>query len=151
MVSLAAVFLALVIGILVGIGLSGKGFVDDAERENLQQEIASLREQVSRLDESSQGATSRLLAVQDLVDEAYGPLVAGRLDQKQLALLFVGKIDEPIRQAVTDAVADSGGTVVKVRALRVPVPRPSQTSRSWPSTRQRAPCPTSLPRWARSS
>ena len=33
--SLTAVFVALVIGILVGIGLSGKGFVNDAERANL--------------------------------------------------------------------------------------------------------------------
>ena len=35
--SLIAVFIALVIGILVGIGLSGKGFVSDAERKNLEQ------------------------------------------------------------------------------------------------------------------
>ena len=34
--SLAAVFVALVIGIFVGVGLSGKGFVNDAERANLQ-------------------------------------------------------------------------------------------------------------------
>ena len=31
--SLAAVFLALVIGILVGVGISGRGFIDDAERD----------------------------------------------------------------------------------------------------------------------
>jgi hypothetical protein len=30
--SLAAVFLALVFGILVGVGISGRGIVDDAER-----------------------------------------------------------------------------------------------------------------------
>ena len=30
--SLAAVFLALIIGIVVGVGISGKGFVADSER-----------------------------------------------------------------------------------------------------------------------
>ena len=30
--SLAAVFLALIIGIVVGVGISGKGFVSDSER-----------------------------------------------------------------------------------------------------------------------
>ena len=40
--SLAAVFLALVIGILIGIGLSGRGFIDDVERENLNEKIAEL-------------------------------------------------------------------------------------------------------------
>ena len=46
--SLTAVFVALVIGILVGVGLSGKGFVNDAERANLTRQIADLqRERVS--------------------------------------------------------------------------------------------------------
>ena len=40
--SLAAVFIALVLGILVGVGLSGRGFVNDAERENLQSRIDDL-------------------------------------------------------------------------------------------------------------
>ena len=41
--SLAAVFVALLLGIFVGVGLSGKGFVSDAERENLQAQIDALR------------------------------------------------------------------------------------------------------------
>ena len=40
--SLIAVFIALVIGILVGIGLSGTGFVSDAERKNLENQISEL-------------------------------------------------------------------------------------------------------------
>ena len=41
--SLAAVFVALLVGILVGVGLSGRGFVNDAERANLNSQIADLR------------------------------------------------------------------------------------------------------------
>ena len=44
--SLAAVFLMLVVGILIGVGISGRGFVDDAERNHLEREIAGLKEDV---------------------------------------------------------------------------------------------------------
>ena len=46
--SLAAVFVALLLGIFVGVGLSGKGFVSDAERENLQAQIDALRERAGQ-------------------------------------------------------------------------------------------------------
>ena len=44
--SLAAVFLMLVVGILIGVGISGRGFVDDVERNNFEREIAGLKEDV---------------------------------------------------------------------------------------------------------
>ena len=46
--SLTAVFVALVIGILVGVGLSGKGFVNDAERDNLTSQISALQQRGGR-------------------------------------------------------------------------------------------------------
>lgn len=119
-VSLAAVFLALVIGILVGIGLSGKGFVDDAERTNLQGEIASLREQLDRVQLSAEAATSRLLAMEDLADEAYDALVQGRLAGRRVAVLYVGEVPGTLHRAVQKAVSDGGGRIVRMRAVRVP-------------------------------
>ena len=47
--SLSAVFLALVVGILVGVGISGRGFVDKSERRNFQNQIAALQGQNDRL------------------------------------------------------------------------------------------------------
>src|SRR6266581_2139053 len=41
--SLAAVFLALIIGILVGVGISDRGYVDRAQRGLLEQRIAKLQ------------------------------------------------------------------------------------------------------------
>ena len=49
--SLAAVFLALIIGIVVGVGISGKGFVSDSERALLNERIADLN---NRLDSATQ-------------------------------------------------------------------------------------------------
>ncbi len=120
-VSLAAVFLALVIGILVGIGLSGKGFVDDAERKNLQQEIGNLRNDLAIQQQSAEAATSRLLALQDLADAVGGPLEQGRLEGVRVALVYVGGVPGPVNQAVRRAIGDAGGRVVKMATLRVPL------------------------------
>ena len=119
--SLAAVFVALVIGILVGVGLSGRGFVDDAERRNLQQEIAGLREgQRAARAELEQAERSRE-ALADLAERAYPALVGGRLDDRRVAVLYVGSVDRTVDFAVRTAVRDAGGSVVRVRALVVPV------------------------------
>jgi hypothetical protein len=119
--SLAAVFVALVIGILVGVGLSGRGFVDDAERRNLQQEIASLREgekaAKAQLDVSEQGRD----AFAAFAERTYPALVQGRLDDRRVALVYVGSVDPTVGYAVATAVHDAGGGVVRVRALRVPL------------------------------
>ena len=53
--SLAAVFLALIIGILVGVGISGKGFVSDSERKLFNERIADLK---SRLDSATKRGTT---------------------------------------------------------------------------------------------
>jgi hypothetical protein len=119
--SLAAVFVALVIGILVGVGLSGRGFVDDAERRNLQQEIASLREgqaaTKAQLDAAEQGRDTFAA----FAERTYPALMQGRLDDRRVALVFVGSVDPTVGYAVATAVQDAGGDVVRVRALRVPL------------------------------
>ena len=53
--SLAAVFLALIIGILVGVGISDRGLVDSAKSKFLQDEVASLQR---RLDNKSTQSTA---------------------------------------------------------------------------------------------
>src|ERR671913_413621 len=55
--SLAAVFLMLVVGILIGVGISGRGFVDDAERNRFNARIADLEEEVDAA--NSSGARRR--------------------------------------------------------------------------------------------
>ena len=50
--SLAAVFLALIIGIVVGVGISGKGFVSDSERSLFNERIADLKSQPRLGDEA---------------------------------------------------------------------------------------------------
>ena len=119
--SLTAVFVALVIGILVGIGLSGKGFVNDAERANLTGRIADLEHERdvarSSLDAANRGAR----AFDDFADAAYPSVVPGRLEGKRVAVLFVGPVDQGVSFAVAKGVRDAGGTVVRTRSISVPL------------------------------
>ncbi len=119
--SLTAVFVALVIGILVGVGLSGKGFVNDAERANLTRQIADLRQQRDDAQQSLASAGRSEQALKDFADATYPVVVPGRLNAKRIAVLFVGPIDRGVSFAVGKAVRDAGGTVVRTRSIGVPI------------------------------
>jgi hypothetical protein len=121
--SLAAVFLALVLGILVGLGLSGRGFVDDVERKNLQSEKAALRAERDAARAQVDASTRRLIAADDFAVATYPILVAGRLADRKVAVLSVGPIDQTVDFAIRRAVRDAGGEIVRTRSLRVPVVR----------------------------
>ena len=119
--SLAAVFLALVLGIFVGVGLSGKGFVSDAERENLEASIDSLRAERDAALARAETAGRAGDALDDYARTAYPALVAGRLEGKTVGVVFVGSVDQGVAGAVRRTVRDAGGRVALVRALRVPL------------------------------
>ena len=67
--SLAAVFLMLVVGILIGVGISGRGFVDDAERNRFNARIAGLQEEVDAANATAEDFERRQQAAEDFVDE----------------------------------------------------------------------------------
>ena len=119
--SLTAVFVALVIGILVGVGLSGKGFVNDAERDNLTSQISALQQQADSASGSLESATRVAEALRRFADETYPAVVPGRLEGKRVAVLFVGPVDAGTAFAVRKAVVDAGGTIVRTRSIRVPL------------------------------
>ena len=117
-VSLAAVFLALVLGVLIGVGISGRGFVDDSERTNLQRKIADLER---RLDEAEVRSRTQDAAL-SFTDAAYDAVMHERLAGRRFALVFVGSVDRQlVGAAVERAIDDAGGDVVRLRALRVPL------------------------------
>jgi len=119
--SLAAVFLMLVVGILIGVGISGRGFVDDAERNNFGRKIAGLEEEVQAANESADDFERRQEAAEDFVESAYPALAARRLEGKRIAILVLGAVD-PSVSAIERAVEDDGdGRVGRMRALVLPL------------------------------
>jgi hypothetical protein len=119
--SLTAVFLALVIGILVGVGVSGRGFVTDAERTNFNNRLAALDAQLEEEQLRGDDLERRQDAAQEFVESAYPVLAAGRLDDVDVAMLVVGSYDATV-DAVQRAIEDAGGDVSRIRAVTEPMP-----------------------------
>jgi hypothetical protein len=116
--SLAAVFLMLVVGILVGVGISGRGFVDDAERDRLNGQIADLRSEVEAANVNAEDLERRQQA--EFVESAYPVLAERRLAGKRIAVLVLGSVD-PTLGFVERALDDSGARLARMRAITLPL------------------------------
>jgi copper transport outer membrane protein MctB len=116
-VSLTAVFVALVFGILVGVGLSGRGLIKETERAKLQLQIDDLR----RADKRSQARIRELESASEYQRETYDAVMEGRLDSRKIAVVYVGEADGAVRTSVDQAVDDANGAVSRLRELKVPI------------------------------
>jgi len=118
--SLAAVFFALVIGILVGVALASHG-LGNTERDRLQEDIRraqargdAFKAQVDALTES--GASDKAF-----VERSYNLVMANRLKRQKIVVLFVGSTDANLT-AVKTALTDAGaGDPIRIRVLTVPI------------------------------
>jgi len=118
--SLAAVFVALVIGILVGVAMSGK--VDDAEKQALKSDVNRLEAQLNAASQSRAKVSREQTALRAFVTNAYPKLIADRLHGTRVAVLFVGRVDTGVMQEIERAVSDAGGPAPRrLRALKVPI------------------------------
>jgi hypothetical protein len=119
--SLAAVFLALIIGILVGVGISDRGLVDSAKSKFLQDEVASLQRRLDNKSTQSTADARERAAAQTFMEKTYPALARNRLKGKQIAVVFVGSDRGGVRSSVSTALSDAGAQQVRVRALNVPI------------------------------
>jgi copper transport outer membrane protein MctB len=119
--SLAAVFLALIIGILVGVGISDRGLVDRTNNKLLRDQVASLQEKLSDNAKQATDRTRQQQAAQTFVNETYPALVRNQLRNKQVAVVFVGSVDGGLRSAVSRTLSDSGAQQLRFRSLKVPL------------------------------
>src|SRR6188508_2574535 len=90
--SLAAVFFALVIGILVGVALASHG-LGNTERKRLERAVDDANARAV-------GAQDRVTSLADegradsaFVDKTYDAVMADRLQGKRVAVLFIGSVD----------------------------------------------------------
>jgi hypothetical protein len=119
--SLAAVFIALLIGILVGVALASHG-LGQSERKGLEDDVRraqnradALQATVDSLQESSQADAT-------FVDSTYNALMTDRLKGERVAVLYIGSIDHPIQSDISTAIKDAGGrAAVRIYAVQVPI------------------------------
>ena len=119
-VSLAAVFIAIVLGILVGIGISGRGFVDDSERDRLNLIIDEARaERDAARDERDSlelGSESRA----EFLKKAYPIVMSGRLAGKRIAVVVIGPVNTALDASIRKALTDANGVLLRRVVLRLP-------------------------------
>jgi hypothetical protein len=114
--TLAAVFLALLVGLLLGIEIGDRGLVSSAERKLRQ----SLRADVERAREESERLRDRLALRAQFEAEIYPELVSGQLQGRRMGLLFLGSSSDRVVRLVREALVSTGGRVAFVGVVRVP-------------------------------
>ena len=122
--SLAAVFLALIIGILVGVGIADRGYLDKGTRGLLEQQVAKLQKQLDQTSQQAGNLGREQEAARTYINQTYPVLVRNRLRGKRVAIVFVGSVDGGLRSAVTRALTDAGGEQLRLRVLTVPIDGP---------------------------
>jgi hypothetical protein len=116
--SLVAVFLALMIGLLLGVAIGDQGLVSSAER-NVRD---SLRKDVRQANARS-ADLRRELSQRDRIDEAIYPLlVEDRLAGQRIGLIGLGNLPDSTIRAVRDALENTGGRLSGVAVVGEPVP-----------------------------
>ncbi|QIN78873.1 hypothetical protein GBA65_10465 [Rubrobacter marinus] len=130
-VSLISVFLALAIGVLLGIAMADNGLLDEQLRAQVSDIRADLEGQRARLDEKDEriaeleqraaGDDAMLAGVSEAV-------ISGRLEGTSVALVLGPYADEGTAEALQDALALSGATLTSVTELEPPAPATGGTS-----------------------
>ena len=115
--SLAAVLVALVIGLLLGVAIGDAGLVSSAE-QNLR---ADLREDVREARGEAAELREELARAERFEQQTFGTLVDRRLENRRIALIFIGDRDDRLFTGVRDALAPSGGELSFVATLRSPL------------------------------
>ena len=113
--SLAAVFLALAIGILIGVGFGDdvvSGTTEDLE-ESLQSDVQDARERADDL----QGELDR---EREFGEAVYPALVGGDLADDRVVLIALGGLPDGLANDVEAALDPAGATISEVAVVRVP-------------------------------
>jgi hypothetical protein len=114
--SLVAVFLALAIGLLLGVAIGDQGLVSSAERDIR----SSLRKDVREARAESARLRKELGERDDLEAQLYPLMVGGRLPGQRVGLISLGSVPDGVVDDVRSALGPTGGRLVEVSVVRVP-------------------------------
>src|SRR5919201_3056969 len=112
--SLAAIFLALGVGILIGTGL-GKNVINDTTRKleaSLKGDLESARGQISTL-------RDQLRQQQDFAEGVYPALTAGALRGQRVAVVALGGLDGSLKSDIERVLGQQNTTGARIRELAV--------------------------------
>jgi hypothetical protein len=113
--SLAAVFLALAVGILIGVGFGSDVVTGTAEslEEDLGSDLTEARERVSDLE-------GDLERERDLSRRLFPAVVGDRLANEEVAIVAIGSLPEDVASAVDDAIDPAGADLAEIAVIALP-------------------------------
>ncbi len=114
--SLAAVIIALAVGLLLGVAIGDANLVSNAEKhiEN------SLRGEINRARGDAAQARDQLGFRAQYESTVYPRLVAGRLRGKRIGMIFLGQPSNQLSDLARAALAPTGAQIVLVAVIRDP-------------------------------
>lgn len=115
--SLIAVFVALILGLLLGVAIGDKGLVSSAEnkiKESLRADVRAEQQKVADLND-------QLAQKQKFEQEVYPLLVDGQLTARRIGVVFLGQASDDINNEVANALSASGGKKVGAVEVREPL------------------------------
>jgi hypothetical protein len=115
--SLAAVLLALAVGVVIGVAIGDSDLVSSAKSGI----VANLKEEVSSAQRHSSQLNSELAGERAFVGDLYPIAVHDLLDGRSIGLVFLGGSSNRLNDLVRDAVTQAGGNLATVVAVREPL------------------------------
>lgn len=120
--SLAAVFVALAVGIVIGVAIAGGGNLEETTQGVRQDQLDALEQQRDEAQARADSAEEERQALEAVLGEVYGRLMAGRLTGLSVGLLFLGPVDSEVRSAVERTLIDANGEgPARMTALQLPI------------------------------
>jgi hypothetical protein len=116
--SLGAVFLALGIGVLLGVALGENGVVSGASKD-LEK---SLRGDLNDARSHNRDLNRQIATSADYEKQTYEPLVRDLLPGWRVGVVAMGDLPGGYSSKVTDAIEPAGGTLDSVSAVNAPLP-----------------------------
>jgi hypothetical protein len=114
--SLVAVFLALAIGIVLGVTI-GDSLVSDAERSLR----GNLRADVEKAHGDAAKARGELSGRDHMLDQLYPGMVTTRLNGERVAVVSWGPLPNNVEGGIRDAVSKAGGRVDSISVFDTPL------------------------------
>jgi hypothetical protein len=114
--SLAAVLLALAVGVLIGVAIGDSNLVSSAQNGI----VRNLRAEVRESQQSLEHVGSHLSEEKTLATDLWPFAVHGVLSGKSIGLVFLGGSSDKIDALVRDGVGKAGGSVKAVLAVQEP-------------------------------
>jgi len=117
-VTLVAVFLALGIGVVLGVAIGDQGIVSDASKDLEKSLRGDLDHARSRASDLRRDLAQR----REFEDQAYSALVGGLLPDWRIGIVAMNNLPSGYVSEVRDAVEPAGASIESVSVVEAPVP-----------------------------